>query len=64
MTGELVPMAEVAEMLSVAKRSVARWAAEGKLPRPIRPTGGKCYFRREDIERLLRPRGGEDARDA
>lgn len=61
--GELVTLQGVADLMYVNRRTVSRWIKGGKLPSPIRPTGGKAYFRREDIERLLDGGTGDGGHD-
>lgn len=47
----LLTAAEVAELLGggVSVRSVWRWTAEGRFPRPVR-LGGRTLWKRRDIE--------------
>ena len=56
-TGPLPPehmaVTEVAELLHVSPGTVARWAAEGRIPYRTSPAGER-WFRRTDIEDLLR----------
>jgi predicted site-specific integrase-resolvase len=55
MLGELVRKTEVVKLFDVDPRTVSRWVREGKLAKPIRPGGtGHAYFRREDVEKLLK----------
>jgi excisionase family DNA binding protein len=49
---------EVAELLQVSPTTVARWAAEGRLPFETTARGER-RFRRADIEDLLRRIRGE-----
>lgn len=53
----LLSPGEVARILSVNPRTVARWANQGKLP-SIRTPGGHHRFRKSDIEDLLRGHHG------
>lgn len=43
---------EVAEMLSCARSTLWRWAAEGVVPKPIK-IGGTSRWRMSDIEAVI-----------
>ncbi len=49
----LLSVNEVAELLSVSPRSVWRFAAAGKLPRPLRVGGRSARWRASEIQRFL-----------
>lgn len=51
---ELLSAKQVATALDVSTETVLRWAREGDLPAIYLPRG-TVRFRREDVERLLRP---------
>ncbi len=44
---------EAAEMLGVSRKTVVRWAAEGRIPSLV-TLGGHRRFKRDEIEELLR----------
>lgn len=54
MASTLLTAKQVAEELGVSYESVLRWAREGDL-QSIRLPRGSVRFRREDVEKLLRP---------
>ncbi len=49
----LLNVTEVAEILSLSRRSVWRYAAAGKLPRPVRLNRHTVRWRASDIQRHL-----------
>jgi excisionase family DNA binding protein len=49
----LLTVAELADLLRISIDTVYSWAAEGKLPKPIR-IGRRLLWRAEDIDDLLR----------
>jgi excisionase family DNA binding protein len=53
---ELITPAEAAEMFEVNPKTVARWAAAGRLG-SIRTPGGHRRFRRSEVIALLAERG-------
>ena len=53
--GRLLDLAGLAEVLSVAPRTVRRWRGSGKLP-PAVDVGGLVRWRREDVDRWLEVR--------
>jgi excisionase family DNA binding protein len=46
---ELLTIAEVSTMLNLGKRTVCRWAAEGKMPQPVRLARRAVRWRRADL---------------
>ncbi|MDE3721867.1 BldC family transcriptional regulator [Nocardiopsis sp. N85] len=52
----LVTPDEIAALFRVDPKTVARWAAAGRLP-GVRTPGGHHRFRREDVDRLLEEAG-------
>ena len=50
---ELITVKEVAARLSVTARTVWRWVAQGKLPRPLRLSAGCVRWWSGDVERFL-----------
>jgi excisionase family DNA binding protein len=48
-SGELVHTSEAAKVLGISKRSIARWAAEGRITPDLRTPGGHMRW---DVERL------------
>lgn len=50
--GTLLRAGEVAALLQVSRRSVAAWAAAGKIPF-IETPGGHRRFRASDVQRLI-----------
>jgi prophage regulatory protein len=50
---ELLSVKEVASRLSVGPRTVWRWAAQGKLPRPLRLSKGCVRWWSTDVDRFL-----------
>lgn len=52
---ELVPTSEVAARLGVTPKTVARWAAEGRITPAIKAPGlrGAMLFRVDDLDALL-----------
>ena len=50
---EHLTVTEVAKLLHVSPKTVARWAAEGRLPFEVSQAGER-RFRRADIEDLVR----------
>lgn len=55
---EHLAVTEVAALLHVSPRTVARWAADGRIPYETTPAGER-RFRRTDIEDLMRRIHGE-----
>ncbi len=55
---EYLSVSEVADLLHVSPTTVARWAAEGRLPFETNALGER-RFRQADIEDLLRRMRGE-----
>lgn len=53
---EMLTPADVALMMGVSAKSVARWAKDGRLP-SVRTPGGHHRFRRGDIEEYLETGG-------
>ena len=51
--GHLLRVEQVAERLSVARRTVWRWLAQGRLPPPLRLSPGCVRWRAADIEAHL-----------
>lgn len=51
---ELLTRREVAKFLRTTPRTLAQWAYEGKGPQFSRPTGGRCLYRRSDVEKWLK----------
>jgi predicted DNA-binding transcriptional regulator AlpA len=51
---ELLSAKEVGALLGFATRTIWRWAAEGRLPRPIHFGPKAARWRREDVERIAR----------
>ena len=47
---------EVMEVLHCSKRTLYRYRSNGTLP-SIRPTGGRLFFHRSDVEQLLQGGG-------
>ena len=47
----MLSISEVAELIGggVASRTISRWVAEGKFPRPVQ-IGGRRLWRRKDVE--------------
>jgi len=50
---ELISVKEVASRLSVTPRTVWRWVAQGKLPRPLRLSPACVRWWNTDVERFL-----------
>ncbi len=50
MLDESVTGVEAARLLGVSRKTVYRWAAEGRLPIAHRTLGGHARFLRSDIE--------------
>jgi prophage regulatory protein len=50
---ELLSAKEVASRLSVTSRTVWRWVAQGKLPRPLRLSRACSRWRSGDLEYFL-----------
>jgi len=46
---------DVQRILNVSERTVYRWTKEGVLPYS-KPTGGRLYFSRTDVDNLIRSR--------
>ena len=58
---ELISPKELALLLpSTSVSTVQRWARKGKIPHVKLPSG-RYFFRRSDVEALLRPSSGEGA---
>jgi len=53
MSSDLLSPSDAADALGVSLRTLARYAAQGRLP-VYRTPGGHRRFRRDDLERLLR----------
>ncbi len=53
MRDELVSPAEVAQRLSVNRRTIYRWIDSKRLPTPIRLPGGKILFRWREVLKYL-----------
>jgi excisionase family DNA binding protein len=52
MPDELLTTAEVAQMLRVSQKTIARWVNLGQLP-AVKLPSGQFRIRRADIEKLL-----------
>jgi prophage regulatory protein len=50
---ELLSVKEVAVRLSIAPRTVWRWASQGRLPRPLRLSPGCVRWWSGDVDRFL-----------
>jgi excisionase family DNA binding protein len=59
-SGQYLTPSEVAVLLHVSPKTVSRWATQGYLPCLV-TLGGHRRFRREDIDDILRERGGAGA---
>ena len=46
---------DIQRILNVSERTVYRWTKEGVLPYS-KPTGGRLYFSRTDVDNLIRSR--------
>ena len=46
---------DIQRILNVSERTVYRWTKEGILPYS-KPTGGRLYFSRTDVDNLIRSR--------
>lgn len=49
---ELLSRTDVADLFEITTRTVSRWIAEGRIPRPMK-LGRRPRWRRSTIERLL-----------
>jgi excisionase family DNA binding protein len=54
---------EAATYLRVTRRTLYRWMEQGRLPWYELEPGGRRRFKREDLDRLLRPGVGPRERD-
>ena len=52
MSDELLTTAQVAELLSVSQKTVARWARLGQI-KAVRLPSGQLRIRRSEVDRLL-----------
>jgi len=52
MSDELLTTAQVARLLNVSQKTVARWARLGKI-KAVRLPSGQLRIRRSDVDRLL-----------
>lgn len=59
---ELLTTAQVAALCNVTKATVNRWATDGRIPVITLPSGMR-RFRREDVNKLLTPTGGDPSAD-
>jgi prophage regulatory protein len=50
---QLLTVEEVMKLLRVSRRTVWRWLAEGRLPRPLRPTCVCTRWKASDIRKYL-----------
>jgi len=50
---QLLTVEEVMNLLRVSRRTVWRWVAQGRLPRPIRPTCVCTRWKASDIWKYL-----------
>lgn len=57
---DLLTAPQVAEALQVSDETVRRWAADGRLPSIVLPSGKRRY-RRADIDAILSPEPTEAA---
>ena len=58
---ELLTSSQTAEALGIAERTVRELAERGDLPYLRFGERGRYRFRREDVERLLEPKRGNEA---
>jgi excisionase family DNA binding protein len=49
---QLLTASDLAEMLSVTKRSIYRWTGDGTIPKPVK-VGGKKIWRSSDIDQWV-----------
>lgn len=49
---EMYKLDDVADMFRVGRRTVTRWAREGRIPH-IKTPGGHCRFPKDAVDRIL-----------